>query len=52
MACNESTTVNVGDPGRSQKNRVLGNKTKNQGSRNVYLEVRCVVLLRVCVNGH
>lgn len=45
MACNESTRVNVGDPDRSHKDRVLGNKTNNQGSRKAYLEVRCVVLL-------
>jgi hypothetical protein len=28
MACNESTRVNVGDPIRPQRDRVLGNKTK------------------------
>ncbi len=47
MACNESTMVNVGDPDRSQKDRVLWNKTKNQELQDVYLEVRCVVVLRV-----
>jgi hypothetical protein len=46
MACNESTRVNVGDPDRSQKDRVSGNKTKNQGLQEVYLEVRCVIVLR------
>lgn len=37
MACNESTRVNVGDPDRSQKDRVSGNKINNQGSRKVHL---------------
>lgn len=44
MACNDSRRVNVGDPGRPQKDRVLQNKTKNQGLQKAYLEVRCVVV--------
>lgn len=46
MACNESTKVNVGDPDKSQMDRVLGNKTKNRGLHEACLEVRCVVVLR------
>jgi len=37
MACNESKRVNVGDPGRSQKDRVLVNKTQPRGHRKAYL---------------
>jgi hypothetical protein len=46
MACNESKRVNVGDPDRSQKERVLRNKSQKQEPRKVYWEVRCVVVLR------
>ena len=31
VACIESSLANVGDPSKSQKDRVLGNKLKNQG---------------------
>jgi hypothetical protein len=37
--------VNVGYPRRSQRDRVLENKAKNRGLREVYWEVRCVVVL-------
>ena len=44
MACNESRRVNVGDPSRSHKERVSGNKPQSQGPREVCLEVRCVIV--------
>ncbi len=44
MACNESSRANVGYPSRSHKERVSEDKPQKQGLREVYLEVRCVVV--------